>query len=715
MQSPVHRRALLLAVAACALCAALPAAAETVRALRVMLHPYAAAPGAYPAAAQAQLEALTGTTLTLTGTTRTGALELALPAPLPEAGAKALVKQLRVDRSVLWAEAVPALAITAKSAVTDPHSDGSGRRLMVRLKDGVAPQWPEFLARLSMRIGMTLAVERQIGSIWVMSVKQAQSAATLAHFASALQEDVDVQYADPVKRAYPKAAPNDPYYARQWSLTSAKAGINIETAWALQPSAAGVTVAVIDTGILPHPDLVGRVLPGYDFISDIDRARDGNARDPDPRDEGDWSDGDCGYSYNSFFHGLFVAGQIAANANNGIGIAGVADKVNILPVRALGRCGGTFEDVLEGMLWASGVPIAGVPKNTTPAKVINLSLGGYGACDQSIQEAVDDALAHGAVVVVSAGNETQDVSGFAPANCSGVITVGAHTAQATLTSYTNYGQRIDLTAPGGDLPVSDLVVSLANTGTKGPEDPSYVYASGTSFSAPLVSGTAALMLARDPLLTGGRVLDIITGTALGFPPGTDCTGAASLCGSGMLDAGAAVGSIIPGGTPPPNTFRVVEFYRADLDHYFITADPAEVHFIDTFLGGIFQRTGLYFYAYLNPDLAPKDAQSVCRFYASAAVQINSHYYSASIDECLYVLFNWGGIWELETATAFYIQVPDANGNCPAKTLPVYRFFDNRRDANHRYSVDLSVRRQMVNKAWAPEGFGPNSVAFCSAI
>jgi len=183
----------------------------------------------------------------------------------------------------------------------------------------------------------------------------------------------------------------------------------------------------------------------------------------------------------------------------------------------------------------------------------------------------------------------------------------------------------------------------------------------------------------------------------------------------MLDAGAALGSIMPGGPPPPNATRVVEFYRADLDHYFITADPAEVNFIDRFLSGIFQRTGLYFYAYLTRAVAPITAQPVCRFYADANVQINSHWYSANAQECLFVLLNWSGIWELEKADAFFVQVPDAKGNCPAKTLPVFRFFNNRRDANHRFTVDLSVRRGMQNRAWAPEGYGPNSVAFCSPI
>jgi hypothetical protein len=230
----------------------------------------------------------------------------------------------------------------------------------------------------------------------------------------------------------------------------------------------------------------------------------------------------------------------------------------------------------------------------------------------------------------------------------------------------------------------------------------------------MVSGTAALILARDPLLTGGRVLDIITGTTRNFPKGSRCT-VPNICGTGMLDAGAAVGSTMPGGTAPPNTARVIEYYRADLDHYFITADPAETAYIDANLAGTFKRTGLYFYAYPSGAVAPVGAQPVCRFYASAAVQINSHWYSANLDECAFVLLNWPGVWQLETATAFYIQVPDAQGNCPANTLPVYRFFNNRRDANHRYTVDLSVRRAMQNRAWEPEGAGPNSVAFCSAI
>ncbi len=707
-------RCVLAAATALAMAVAAPAAAAPVTALRVMLHPDTAARGTLPAGARAQLEAAAGTTLTLAGTTRTGALDLIPGKPLEFADAVAIARRLRENRGVLWVQ--PQSASTAtKRARKSEQSDVGGQRLMVRLHDGVDADWDRLLPRLAAAVGTPLVVERQIADVWVLSIPIGQPAEVLAEMAQKLQQDAAVRYADPVRRAYAQAAPNDPFYSRQWSLHDALSGINAEAAWSLQPNATGITVAVVDTGILPHPDLAGRVLAGYDFISDPDTARDGNARDPDPRDEGDWtSDGDCGYGQASFFHGLFVAGQIAANTNNGIGIAGIAGNVSILPVRVLGKCGGSFEDVFAGMLWASGVKIAGVPNNTTPARVINLSLGGYGSCDHSMQEAIDDALAQGAVVVAAAGNESSDVQSFTPANCGGVIAVSAHNRAGSFTSYSNFGSGIALSAPGGDLPVADLVVSTTYSGETVPEDPSYVYGRGTSFAAPLVAGTAALVLARNPLMTSGRVQDLLTGTARNFPLGSLC-GTPNICGAGMLDAGAAVASTFPNGPPPTNAFEVVEFYRADLDHYFITASPAEISYIDRFLGGTFQRTGLYFYAYLNAFLAPPGVQPVCRFYADAIVQINSHYYSANPAECQFVQANWPGVWVLEQSDAFFVQVPNAAGNCPDKTLPVYRFFNNRRDANHRYTVDLSVRRAMLNRAWAPEGTGPASVAFCSPI
>src|SRR5581483_6397557 len=218
----------------------------------------------------------------------------------------------------------------------------------------------------------------------------------------------------------------------------------------------------------------------------------------------DWMNaGDCGGfpAEDSFWHGTFVAGLIAANANNSMGIAGVDSNAMILPVRALGKCGGSDEDVFEAMLWAAGAPIAGVPPNPYPAKVINLSLGGYGGCASSIQEAVNDAMAHGAIVVAAAGNESDDASAFAPANCSGVITVGAHNRAGERTFYSNFGRRVDISAPAGDGGKSDSAFSLSNDGTTVPGAASYAFGVGTSFSAPLVTGTVSMMLGRNPTLT----------------------------------------------------------------------------------------------------------------------------------------------------------------------------------------------------------------------
>ncbi len=264
-------------VGAALLVTAVAAQAETVSSLRVMLHPYAAGWGELPAAQQARLEALTGTKLALTGSTRTGAIELSLAKPVDEAEAKAMIRKLRVDRSVLWAESiVPAMA---KRRAKLADAEVQGQRLMVRLKADAPPVNADFLDRLGNRLGMPVSFERQIAQVAVLSLPVAQSAERLAEIARTIEGEAEVQYADPVRKARAFAAPNDPYYSAQWSLIGSVAGINAETAWTLQPNAAGVTVAVVDTGILPHPDLAGRVLPGFDFISDAGRARDGTERD----------------------------------------------------------------------------------------------------------------------------------------------------------------------------------------------------------------------------------------------------------------------------------------------------------------------------------------------------------------------------------------------------------------------------------------------------
>ena len=689
--------------------------AQDLSRIRLMLHPYAAPPGVLPPDALAKLQALAGVPLALSATTRTGGLEFTLGQTLSQAEAKALLRRLRDDRSVLWAETIEPTAPAAKALSLSPFQ---GRKLMVRLVGDATPDWSVLLPRWTDLVGLPLAVERQIGSVWVLSLAEPVPEDMLASMAEQLQIDTAVQYADAARRVLPTRVPNDPLFGQQWALSTAAGGINAPAAWDLQIGSSGVTVAVIDTGITAHPDLVGRILPGYDFISDPVLANDGNGRDSDPSDPGDaTSDNECGDGIPgepSFFHGTFVSGLIAADTDNGVGVSGLDWNARILPVRTLGKCGGTFDDILDGVLWAAGVPVAGVPPNPNPARVINMSLGGLGSCPQAFQDAVNTALAQGAVVVAAAGNASEDASNFAPANCSGVITVGANTRQGDITSYSNFGSRIDLSAPGGDGAVADWILSTGNDGSAGPGNPDYEFAVGTSFAAPYVAATASLMIARNANLTPGRIQDIITGTARSFPLGTAC-GVSSACGSGLLDASLALQSTIPGtGIAPPGTVPVIEYYRADKDHYFMSANPAEIAVVDALFSATWQRTGELFYAWTDPLLAPLTAVPVCRFFSSIPL-IDSHYFTADAAECQFIIARWPGIWALEFPAAFYVLLPDAAGACAAGTLPVYRFFDNRQDANQRHTIDLSVRRAMLNRAWVPQGFGPNQVIFCTPI
>lgn len=708
------RQRLLFCLGIALLALGFEAGAQNVTQIRLMLHPTTAAPGALPLAAMTRLQALSGVALSVAGTTRTGALEFSLAQPLSTGDANALLRRLREDRSVLWAEPILPAPLAAKAASLSPFQ---GNKLMVRLVGDPSPDWSVLLPRFTDLAGMPMRVERQIDNVWVLSLDQRVPEDMLAAIAEQLQMDSAVQYADPARRAFAHRVPNDPLYSQQWALSDPVGGLNAPAAWDLQIGSSGVTVAVIDTGITVHPDLAGRILPGYNFISDPATAGNNVGRNSDPTDLGDGTSNDeCGDGIPgeaSFFHGTFVSGLIAADTNNGAGIAGLDWNAKILPVRTLGKCGGTFDDILDALLWALGQPVAGVPLNPNPARVINLSLGGIGSCPQSFQEAINTALAQGAVVVVSAGNDSEDAMNSAPANCSGVITVGASTRGGDITQYSNFGRRIDLSAPGGDGEMPDWILSTGNDGVAGPGNPDYEFAVGTSFSAPFVSASASLMIARNANLTPGRIQDIITGTARTFTAGSAC-GVSSQCGAGLLDTSLALQSTLPGvSVAPPGTVPVIEYYRSDKDHYFMSADAAEIAFVDTGLAGTFQRTGELFYAWLDPALAPPGAVPVCRF--SATGLIDSHYFTASAAECQFILTHFAGVWTLELAAAFYVLPPDATGACTAGTLPVYRFFDNRQDANQRHTIDLSVRRAMLNRAWVPQGVAPDGVIFCTPI
>jgi serine protease len=374
----------------------------------------------------------------------------------------------------------------------------------------------------------------------------------------------DVEYAQPnyILRISDKT-PNDPRFPEQWHYFSngsgagqSPGGINLPKAWEVSTGSPAVVAAVIDTGILPnHPDIQGspNVVPGYDMISDAFIGNDGGGRDSDPTDPGDAvAAGECypgSPALPDSWHGTHVAGTIGSGqTNNGLGVAGINWNVKVQAVRVLGKCGGTTADINDGIRWAAGLSVPGVPSNPTPAKVINMSLGtppgNPCSMSPSTQSAINDAVAMGATVVVAAGNDATDASQVFPASCSNVITVAASDFRGYLaTRYSNYGSTVEIMAPGGDVRRDDNgdgrpdgVLSLVH-----PNAGTYAYYNGTSMAAPHVAGVAALMLAQQPSLVPSQVLANLQANAL--PRSTaQCP---QPCGAGLLSA------VAPGEPPPP--------------------------------------------------------------------------------------------------------------------------------------------------------------------
>lgn len=327
----------------------------------------------------------------------------------------------------------------------------------------------------------------------------------------------------------------DYYYYNQWALGTSNYGINAVDAWDITTGRSDIVVAVIDTGIVAHQDINDQLVQGHDFISDPAFAVDGDGRDSDPTDVGDWvQSGDSCYQGSferSSWHGSHVAGIIAAKTANRIGIAGTAWHSKILPIRVLGKCGGYTSDIADAIRWAAGGEVSGVPSNRNPAKVINLSLGGQGSCGQYLQSAIDYARSRGSVIVVAAGNESLDLDSndVAPANCNGIIRVASSNRSGSLSSFSNYGQRIDISAPG------EGIYSLSNTGSTTSESESYVSYSGTSMAAPYVSGVVALMMSENDTLYPNQYKSIIKETA-----NTNLICGAKGCGRGIIDAYQAI-------------------------------------------------------------------------------------------------------------------------------------------------------------------------------
>ncbi len=481
-----------------------------------------------------------------------------------------------------------ATALTPLAANRWVHPEGAAfvpGELLVAFEPGLAPQ-----AIGTLRVA---GVELQhVRALAVPTVQLYRAAAiddeALLALARQLNARPDVRYAHPNYILSSFLEPNDELYPDQWHYPA----INLPQAWDITTGSSSTVVAIVDSGILfeagntlnVHPDLVGKVLPGYDFISDPQVALDGDGRDPNPFDPGDNPGGQSSY------HGSHVAGTVAAATNNGTGVAGVDWQAQLLPIRVLGlNGGGSLLDVLEGMIWAAGKSVPDVPNNPNPAHVINMSLGGSGSCFPAMQSFIDEALATGAIIVVAAGNENQNAANVSPASCSGVITVGATGPSGTRAPYSNYGSRIDVMAPGGDMSVtaSDGVYSLMYNNAEAKM--SYDFLQGTSMAAPHVAGVVSLMKAVKPDLTAQEALSALRATARPLTAQQCNRPSGSECGAGLIDVFAALQALQSGVTPPPPgqvifTPNPLDFGSNDAEVSYTISNPGETSLTWELLG-----------------------------------------------------------------------------------------------------------------------------------
>ncbi|MEP6874702.1 MAG: S8 family peptidase [Burkholderiales bacterium] len=467
-------------------------------------------------------------------------------------------------------------------------------RVIVKFRADAAPR----ALALSSRLGLSLTDGRSLGPRTQVLKGRGLASRELAERLSA---QADVEYAVVDGRMRALVVPNDPLYvsgqtgsvppAGQWYLraptstaitdsSSIVSAINAEGAWAITNGSSSVVVADLDTGVrFDHPDLTSKLLPGYDFIRDAATGNDGDSgRDADASDPGDFvTSADVGVVAgctsadigNSSWHGTETAGLIGAATNNGAGIASVGRNVRVLPLRVLGKCGGYDSDIQAAMKWAVGMHIDGVPDNATPAKVLNMSLGSDGACSAAYGDAIAQVNAAGAVVVIASGNSGLAVG--TPANCPGAIAVAGVRQSGSKVGYSDLGPTIAIAAPAGNC-VNNTgaclypLMSTTNSGTTTPvlgaAGGTYTGSGsnatlGTSFSTPLVAGTAALLYSANPALTPTQVLAALKSSARPFPatgfdptvgtctaPGStaqsiECYCTTSTCGAGLLDAGAA--------------------------------------------------------------------------------------------------------------------------------------------------------------------------------
>ncbi len=544
---------------------------------------------------------------------------LSMPFAVTVEQARQAAKALSLESGVLWADVeaggtpVKSKSATAKNDIPD-GTDGISRFIVKIRGDNLSSELDSgLLSTLVSATGLNLKVAYRTTRARILSLEEPISLERAKAAQNALEQLPEVVYADPDQRvniqAVSTVTPNDPLFWRNWHLQGPSAALvpdspddfdgyggaaNVQAAWQVTKGSAATGVAVVDTGILfDHPDLkrsLGRQKNkrGWDMISVTAPARDGNARDSDAQDEGDWLDAAVGCNgslTSSSWHGSHVAGTIAATTNNGVGVSGVNWNARIVPVRVLGACGASDADLTDGIFWAAGnKEVPDTQPNRTPVKVINLSIGGPGACFSADQEAIDYALSKGISVVVSAGNDSIDVAGFEPASCHGVISVAALNQLGDLAYYSNYGKSVTLAAPGGQqvfdiliknptngeetpskLPLDWGIWSTVNSSSTSPDKGEMTYGSlqGTSMAAPVVSGVVSLMYAADRKhkLTPGLVIKILQDTARKFVPTkpilvissiydwsneipTSCTtDRLGECGAGVVNAEAALEAV----------------------------------------------------------------------------------------------------------------------------------------------------------------------------
>ena len=427
----------------------------------------------------------------------------------------------------------------SKAVVATPSLDEPGEveSLIVAYEPGISPVESANRATGSSNLGTVALLPDDAIAAGMRTVELSEpvSEDTAEALADKLEADPRVAWAEPdvmvEAPTYPAPGPNDPYFRnlQMWNLTSAN-GIRAREAWAVSTGSPDVVVAVIDTGIVRHPDLDRNVVPGYDMVADPAIAMDGNGRDSDASDPG----------YGGW-HGSHVAGTIAAVTDNGIGVSGIAPNVRVQSVRVLGRGGGRLSDVVAGIIWASGGTVTGVPANPTPAKVLNLSLGGGGSCSSSYLTAINAAVARGSVIVAAAGNSNANASFASPASCPNVITVASVGPTGVRSGFSNFGPSVEIAAPG------EQIWSTIDSGSTAPVSPTYAQYAGTSMAAPHVAGVVALMRSRFPSMTPGEVMTRVSDRAFAtpFPRGAcDPADATKTCGAGLLNA-----ALLLSGTP----------------------------------------------------------------------------------------------------------------------------------------------------------------------